>query len=601
MILKALADYYDRLADDPSVDVPPYGFEDKPIPFLIVLDKQGGFRNIRDTRTGQGKERAARSFRLPLGEKKTSGIKENMLWDNPQYVLGASKSNEARDVEKAENACAAFKKRACKDLAGIDDDGVRALFAFFSGDGVSSVKDHDLFQDIMAENANITFMLDGDSGLIAQRPKVVQRIKELYEIHKGESQVSAISGTNDDVSVLHTAIKGVWGAQTSGANIVSFNDEAYCSHGKTKKDQGLNAPIGKHNEFAYTTALNLLLAKSSHQRMQIGDASTVFWAKNPCDFETGFVSYLNPKKGEEAVSYEKIKGLLSAVKSGIPPTEGEIPFYVLGLAPNASRIAIRFWYSGNVKEIKERVAQHFVDIEMVRGSYDPEFLSMPRIISATTRHSAKHPYGDSGDVIPHLAGEMFDAVIKGTPYPRTLLQKIVNRVKAEQALSDSKGKRLENVTFARAALIKGFLVRASRLNNTQQKEVSVALDRTYDNIGYVLGRLFAVLERIQEVAQGKGLNKTIRDTYFSGAVSSPQVVFKRIQDLSIHHLAKIKNSGRSTVWLEKELGEIMDLMPKEGPPTTLSLEDQGRSAVGYYHQRQDFFRKKETTEDKGDE
>jgi len=563
MILKALADYYQRLLDDPSVDVPPYGFEDKPIPFLIVLDKQGGFRSIRDTRTGEGRERSARSFRLPLGEKKTSGIKENLLWDNPQYVLGTPKSNRAKDIAKAGNACAAFKKRACKDLEGIDDDGVRALFAFLTGKGVSGVKDHDLFQDIMAENANITFMLDSDIGLIAQRPKVVERIKELYEKSQGELQASAISGESDDVSVLHTAIKGVWGAQTSGANIVSFNDEAYCSHGKTKKNQGLNAPIGKHNEFAYTTALNRLLAKNSTQRMQVGDASTVFWAKNPCDFEADFHSFLAPKKGEEAVSYEKIRGLLSAVKTGISPEEGEVPFYVLGLAPNASRISIRFWHNGNVKEIKERVL--LVSI-------------------ATERKSEKIP--------PNLGGDVARAVLSGSNYPRTLFSNAVRRCKAKQ-----------KVGFARASIIKGFLSRNARLLNTKQKEVGMALDRTYDNIGYVLGRLFAVLERIQEEAhKPHKLNKTIRDTYFSGAASSPQVVFKRIQDLSIHHLAKMRNSekGGLAVWLDNEKGAIMDLIPREGYPPTLSLEDQGRFAVGYYHQRQYRPAKKETKPE-GDE
>lgn len=596
MILKALADYYERLAADPAEKMPPYGFEDKTIPFLIVIGKDGSFLNIRDTRTAD-KNKTARVFRVPLGEKKTSGPKANLLWDNPQYVLGEPKSESTKDVKRAQDAQVAFRQRLRKDLDGIGDDGVAALLSFYDSGGITKVRNHALFQEVMEDNANVTFMLDGDVGLIAQRQQVIDRIKALYEGDTNESRVSAISGDFDTAAILHTAIKGVWGAQTSGANIVSFNDDAYCSYGKTKKDQGLNAPIGRHNEFAYTTALNHLLRKNSHQRMQVGDSSTVFWAKNPCDFETGFASYLNPKKGEEAVSYEKIKGLLSAVKSGIPPAEGDIPFYVLGLSPNASRIAIRFWYNGNVKEIKERVAQHFADIEMVRAPYDPEYLSIGRMISATTRHSARHPYGDSGDVVPHIAGEMFDAVIKGISYPRTLLQKIVNRVKAEQGLRDSKGKRLENVTFARAALLKGFLVRADRHNNTKHKEVSVALDKTYDNIGYVLGRLFAVLERIQEEAHKPAtLNKTIRDTYFSGAASSPQVVFKRIQDLSTHHLAKIRNSERPglAVWMDKEKGEIIDLIPREGYPATLSLEDQGRFAVGYYHQRQYRPPKKET-------
>jgi len=599
MILNALVNYYQRLSADHFVDIPTYGFEDKPIPFLIVLDLQGRVRNILDTRIGGGKNNSARVFRLPLGEKKTSGIKENLLWDNPQYVLGVPKSNKAKDIEKAAKAFAKFKNRISKDLGEIDDDGVRALSFFYEGKGIQDAKAHDLLQEIMLNNANITFMLDGDIGLIAQRPKVVDRIKKLYEEPCHRSQVSAISGKFDDISILHTAIKGVWRAQTSGANIVSFNDEAYCSYGRTKKDQGFNAPIGKHDEFAYTTVLNRLLAKKSNQRMQVGDASTVFWARDPCDFETDFHSFLAPPKGEESVSYEKIKGLISAVRTGIAPEEADLPFYVLGLAPNASRISIRFWYDGNVKEIKERVAQHFQDLEIVRAPHDPEYLSMKRLILATTRHSSKHPYGDSDDIVPPLAGEIFDAVIKGFPYPRTLLQKIVNRIKAEQALCDSKGKRLENVSYARAALLKGFLVRNARISKSNQKEVSMGLDKTYDNTGYVLGRLFAVFERIQEQAQGTGLNKTIRDTYFGAAASSPLTTFKRLSELSVHHLAKIRNSGKRTVWPDKLLDEVYGLLPKEGYPSILKLDDQGRFSVGYYHQRQDFFKKHET-ENKGE-
>jgi CRISPR-associated protein Csd1 len=606
MILNALADYYQRLSDDPSVDVPPYGFEDKQIPFLVVIDVNGTVQNIIDTRTGEGKKKDARAFRLPQGEKKTSGIKANLLWDNPQYVLGCPKSKAAKDVKKAKDALLAFKRRLKENLDGLEDDGVAALGLFYNGGGIQSVQNHALFQEIIEVNANITFMLDGDVGLIAQHPLVVDRIQALYEESSGKSQISSISGELDDVAILHTAIKGVWGAQTSGANIVSFNDEAYCSHGKTKKDQGLNAPIGKHNEFAYTTSLNRLLA-SDKQRMQVGDASTVFWAKNPCDFESDVQSIFAPPKGEEAVSYEKIRGLLAAVKTGVPPSEADIPFYVLGLAPNASRIAIRFWYEGNLKEIKERIARHFQDLEINKPDYADEFLSIRKLLLATTRHSSKHPYGDTDDVAPHLAGEIFHSVMTGTAYPRTLLLKIVNRVKAEQGLHDDKDRRLENVTHARAALLKAYFVRTARISNKNHKEVSVGLDKSYDNIGYVLGRLFFFLERIHEHAQGKGLNKTIRDTYFSAAASSPQVTFKLLGDLSIQHLAKARNSGDDKKvalanWLDKQKCEVMALLdPKVGYPSILSLEDQGRFSIGYYHQRQDFFTKKETIEEQGEE
>lgn len=593
MILKALADYYERLRTDESMDVPPYGFEDKEIPFLIIIGRDGRFLNIHDTHTGTGKNRNARAFRVPMGEKKTSGSKPNLLWDNPQYILGVPKSEKTKDIEKAKKDHDSFLSRLHQELDGIDDEGVKAVFRFYEKGQTEACKQHVRLGDVMEKNSNITFALDDEVGLVAQRPNVVKQIKALYEKTGKSLCVSSISGEPDEIAVLHTAIKGVWGAQTSGANIVSFNDEAYCSHGKTKKDQGLNAPIGKHNEFAYTTALNWLLAKNSVQRMQVGDASTVFWAKNPCDFESDFAYYLAPKKGEEAVSYDKIRGLLSAVKTGVPPKEADLPFYVLGLAPNASRIAIRFWYDGNLKEVKERVTRHFEDIEVVPGKDDMPYPSLPRLLLSIV------PSKESERLkkIPsNLSGEVMQAVLVGTRYPRTLFANAVRRCQAEQ-----------RVNFIRASIIKGFLVRDARISNRNHKEVSVGLDREYDNVGYVLGRLFFYLERIQELAQGRGLNKTIRDTYFGAAASSPLVTFKRLNDLSIQHLAKARNSGDEKTkalanWLDKQKSEVMALLdPETGFPSLLNLEDQGRFSIGYYHQRQDFFTKKESTEKPGEE
>ncbi len=582
MILKALANYYERLSDDPKSDIAPLGFERKAIPFLVVLSADGNFVNFRDTRTGHGKKKDAREFLVPQGEKKAASIKANLLWDAPQYVLGVPKRDSERDKKRADQAFGAFKARI-NDVfpEEFTDAGIRAVRAFLNAGDFSAAFAHELWGEIAEAKANLSFILQEDTQLVSQRKAVQQQIEQQAESVEAGTQACSVSGELGIPATLHQAIKGVWGAQSTGANIVSFNLDAFRSFGKK---QGHNAPVSENMVFAYTTALNHLLRKSSLQRMQVGDASTVFWAKDPCDFESGFASYLNPKKGEEAVSYEKIKGLLSAVRSGIPPAEGEIPFYVLGLAPNASRIAIRFWYNGNVREIKERVAQHFRDIEVVRAPHDPEFLSIFRLlVSTATEHK-------SDNIPPNLGGEVARSVLTGTSYPRTLFANAIRRCKAEQ-----------QVGFARAAIIKGFLVRANRPNNTQQKEVSVALDKTYDNIGYVLGRLFAVLERIQEQAQGGGLNKTIRDTYFGGAASSPQVTFKRLDNLSVHHLAKLRNTGKGTVWLEQLKQEVYGKIPAQGIPSVLTMEDQGRFAVGYYHQRQDFFTKKETTETKGDE
>jgi len=571
MILKALADYYERMLNDPGCDVAPEGFEKKPIPFLIVIDRDGRFINLRDTRTGEGKKKNAREFIVPQGEKKTSGVKANLLWDNPQYVLGVPKGESEKDKQRAHDSSKTFETRIMNTFSrNFNDECIAAVSKFLSEKDFSKLFQHEYWPEIQEQNLNLTFMMEGEEGLVAQRQNVIRQITESLQ-SSGSFQTCAISGDKDIPAELHTSIKGVWGAQSSGANIVSFNLDAFRSFGKK---QGLNAPVGKQTVFAYTTALNTLLEKGSRQRMQVGDASTVFWAKENHPFEQDFSCFLGePQKGEEP-DYGKIRSLLNAVKTGVLPQEDSMPFYVLGLAPNASRISIRFWYEGSVRDLKEKVAQHFEDIEIVRAPHDREFLSLFQLLVSTASQ------GRADNIPPNLGGEVARAVLAGTGYPRTLLANAVRRCKAEQ-----------KVTHARAALIKGFLVRDSRLRGINKKEVQMALDKSNENVGYVLGRLFAVLERIQEQAQ-TGLNKTIRDTYFSAATSNPLVTFKRLQDLAIHHLAKMRNAGKNTVWLDRLMQEVMDKVPSTGIPVTLALDDQGRFAIGYYHQRQDFFKKK---------
>ena len=607
MILQALAEYYDRLLADPSVNIAPLGFEQKGIDFMIILTEEGGFDGLRDLREGDGKKKRGRLTRVPKGVKRSSGVAANLLWDTAPYALGhllrvdkngklaylgkgaakrldlgKSKKELKKMRDRLPKQQSAFLEKIETTFSECDDVGVQAVIQFLKKADFSSLFGHPMWQEIEDSAGNITFALEGGE-LVCQRPAVVQSIIA-QSAPSSAGQICSVSGNVDELAELHTVIKGVWGAQSSGANIVSFNLDAFRSFGKK---QGGNASIGKQVEFAYTTALNYLLA-SKRQRMQVGDASTVFWAKNPSDFEEVFCScFEQPVKGEEAVKYDKIRSLLASVRTGVSPEEEDRPFYVLGLAPNASRISIRFWYAGNLKEIKERIAQFFEDIELVQSKYDPEFLSLLQLLSSTATE------GKIENLPPNVAGDFARAVMMGGNYPCTLFANAVRRCKAEQG-----------VNFARASIIKGFLARNARISKSNQQEVSMALDRTYDKIGYVLGRLFFFLERIQELAQGK-LNRTIRDTYYGAASSNPQATFKRLDELSIHHLAKARNSGdkkkeKLAYWLDGQKSEVMTLLPPKGYPTILSLEEQGRFSIGYYHQRQDFFTKKET-EDKGEE
>lgn len=601
MILQALNQYYERLLADSNVDIAPLGFEQKAIDFLIIISENGEFCGLRDLREIDGKKKKGRLTRVPKGVKRSSGVAANLLWDTSPYVLGhllrvdkqkklvysGKGSNKRLNLSKSKKELAKMRNRLPKQQAVFlkkiqqtfsecHDVGITAIIKFLEVGDFSSVFAHQLWSDVEKDAGNLTFGLKG-GNFVCQRPEVVKVIVDQTKpISKG--QTCSVRGEEDEIAELHTVIKGVWGAQSSGANIVSFNLDAFRSFGKK---QGNNAPIGKQAEFAYTTALNYLLA-SKRQRMQVGDASTVFWAKDPADFEDTFCScFEQPTKGEEAVKYDKIRSLLASVRTGVPAEEENRPFYVLGLAPNASRISVRFWYAGNLKEIKDRVVRFFDEIEIVKAPHDPEFLSLLQLLSSTATE------GKIDNLPPNISGDFARAVMMGGNYPRTLLANAVRRCKAEQ-----------KVTYARISVIKACLVRNAQFSNSTNKEVSVALDKAYDNIGYVLGRLFAVLERIQKSAQ-PGINKTIRDTYFGAATSSPQITFKRLDELSIHHLAKIRNSGHSVVWFEQLKQEVYGLVPPGGIPNLIKIEDQARFSVGYYHQRQDFFKKSEKS-DKGE-
>ena len=574
MILTKLSDYYDRLRNEKAVAEP--GFERKEIPFIIILDRNGNVKGLRDTREGEGRKKVARSFLVPQGEKKTSGIRANLLWDTPNYVLG----HNPDDPQKGEKQLLAFRERLAETFEGLDDPGIVALRLFL--DSRRPPEQETTWGEVLDTGGNMSFMLENDDCLICQRPAVVDWLRQRLGSSTAPRQQCLISGRQDVPAVLHTSIKGVWGAQSSGANIVSFNLDAFRSFGK---DQGLNAPVGTTSEFAYTTALNTLLAKGSTQRMQVGDASTVFWAKERHPFEQEF-SDLFAEPGDRNGPDPRIsavRSLLSAAQSGVYPPEDDLPFFVLGLSPNAARISVRFWLEGSVKEFKEQVCRHFEDTNIVHGPNEPEYLSIFRLLVCTCME------GKVDNIQPNLAGDFMKSILKGAPYPRTLLAAVIRRLKAEQSKRGSDGRVLQNVTYPRAALIKGILVRNSRFyhQNSNNKEVDVSLDRENYNIGYLLGRLFAVLERSQQAALGD-LNATVRDRFYGAASTNPITAFPRLVKLNNHHLTKIENRGYA-INLEREIGSIMDGITTF--PAYLSLDDQGRFAIGYYHQRQHFFTK----------
>jgi CRISPR-associated protein Csd1 len=569
MILQALVKYYYRM----SSDFAPEGFQKKEIPFVITLDKKGNFRGLDDTRTGEGRSKKARSYIVPREVKrsgKNAWMTANLLWDNEGYVLGYSK----KDKEKGQKQNQSFISRIKETFHSPSvDEGLIALCKFYEEKKHKEVLLHPLWPEIEKKGANISFKLERDNELICQREKVraVLTKNEEKDLSDPDQQICLISGAKDIPTRLHAAIKGVWGAQSSGANIVSFNLDAFNSFGKA---QGYNAPIGRKAEFAYTTALNALLAKGSRQRIQVGDASTVFWAERKHALEDWFVDIFGaPAKEDSDQDNAAIKALFKAPETGTKPVlENSIKFYILGLSPNASRIAIRFWYAGTVAEVEENIRQHFKDIAIDHAPHQPDYLSLFRLLVSTALQ------GKSDNIQPNLAGDFMRAILSGTPYPDTLLSSAIRRIKAER-----------EVTYPRTSLIKAILVRKARYKK-EKEDIGMSLDTRNINPGYRLGRLFAVLERAQEAAN-PGINATIRDRFYGAASSTPVTVFSHLLKLKNHHIAKLDNKGQA-VNLEKQIGEIMSELADF--PAHLSLPDQGRFAIGYYHQRQDFFTKKST-------
>lgn len=573
MILQSLADYYKRKSD-----LPRPGFERKEIPFIFELNQDGSVVQIEDTRIVEGNKRRAKEFYLPQGAKKSVNIAANLLWGNLEYVLGLPDSKKLAEQQrkgketKYQERLTEMRQTFIKEITNLppncqEDQGIRAVLTFLKDTNFSVLERFgEIWKEVEESNPNISFRLHGDTGLVCQRQAVIEGVSE-GTAKDNPDGVCLITGDSDEIERLHPPIRGVWGAQTSGANIVSFNLSAFNSWGK---DQGGNAPVGKYTAFAYTTALNQLLGKNSKQRLQVGDASTVFWADKSSPLEDQFADiFAEPPKDDPNRNARALNALYEAPRQGVAPVrDDQTYFFVLGLAPNAARIAIRFWHVGTVAQLANNIQRHFHDLEIVRPPSEKPNLSVFRLLLSTAIQSK------SENIPPNLGGDVMRSIMEDLPYPITLLQGAIRRVRAER-----------DVSYPQSAVLKACLNRTIRSGETSEKEMTVSLDYFNTNPGYRLGRLFAVLEKVQEEAN-PGINATIRERFYGAASCTPVTVFSNLMKLKNHHLAKLENLGRK-INLERLIGEIMDGI--HDFPSHLNLGDQGRFAIGYYHQRQAFF------------
>lgn len=590
MILQALYEYYNRLVEEEDPRIAPPGYQQKEIPWIIVLDKEGNFKGLEETWYEEGSYKRARTFQVPTVVKDRRGLKisANLLWDNPDYILGMTyvdKNLSDKQKDRLNTSLpqkrAAFLKRLKDELGDLNDDGLKAVIAFLERGNFSAVVESQVWKEYVENggNINIGFRFEVERRLICERPMVRKYIQGNALRIDGEFQTCLVTGKDLPALRLHSSFTGLGkNAQPSGAYIVSFNKGAFNSYGK---DQSFNAPVSSEAEFAYSTALSLLLSKDSRQQLRVGDTKTVFWTASKSRMEDVFAEFFQGTVSANDHETTPIRELFCSTESGVVPIEEDLTaFFVAGLSPFGPRIAIRFWYAGTVAEVARNIRQHFEDCMIVHGPKDGDHLPLFRLLVSTALQ------GKADNIQPNLAGSLMNAILVGKPYPQTLLSSAVRRVRAER-----------EVPYARAALIKACLNRQTRYFGKNLQEVTMALDRTIANPGYLLGRLFAVLENIQEQAQ-PGINATIRDRFYASASSTPAVAFPHLLKISNHHLSKIKKEKHGmAVNLEKEIGQIMNGLDG-GFPGHLKLEDQGRFAVGYYQQRQDRFSKK--TVEQGD-
>lgn len=577
MILQALYDYYNRKQEIHS----PIGYEKEEIDFVIIIDEKGKFIDLQNKR----ENKRGKPYFLPKAVVRTAATKPNLLWDKIEYVTGISKDEKKAKQAKNYNKAFIEKLKNLPDKVKEDKE-IKAVLSFYDNNQISELVKHQNWEECLKISGWISFQSDGDTGLIVNRD-IIGKFQETeflsgkYEeddLKKLKESICLITGERSIVKRLNTELR--LPGSDKNVKIVAFQkNSGFDSYGK---EQAYNAPISIKAEAAYSTALKHLINSKTNKKI-LSDTTILFWSEKQTEDitpeEEAFAAMFgfqkaevdNPDKG-----IDKIEKFIDSIFTGKLPQAKTNHFFILGLAPNAARISIRFWKAPSVEEFGKNIIQHFEDFKIVHGPKEQDYLSLYQILSSTALLYKME------NVPPNLAGKVIESIIDGTPYPNTLLQQCIRRIRAEQ-----------NVNRARAAILKAYLNRFNKIHNQNEKEITMGLDINNTNVAYRTGRLFAVLEKIQETAS-PNVNATIRDRYYGAASTAPITVFPRLLSLKNAHLKSDRISKGSKVYYEKLIGEIIGNISSF--PTNLALNEQANFAIGYYHQRQDFFTKKSDKE-----
>lgn len=575
MILKALYDYYNRCGDD----IVPMDMAYVDFYYSIVLDEKGNFIRLEPLGGDSG---------LPLltfrPEERTSAPVPHCMGDHAGYILGLkevkAKDNfdYAKEMTRNEKTLTAFKKNVENFFNILPDNSfVQAIHAFykkFSLETINAIKYDSHWGDFCKYLAkNITFSVIGINGYAASDNEILQ-VKKQSKSNENKKAVCLITGVKE--KPVNTTYSSFILGGKSNAKLVAFQvNSGYDSYGKK---MGLNAPISEEAEFKYTTALLKLLSKNSRNKFRIGDRSFVFWASsnNEASEQTeeslfDLLGYTEEEVDDPNAKIEQVRKVFTAIYSGSLKTSLEDRFYILGLAPNSARIAVVYWSESSLREFAGKILQHFKDMEIIDTRKEGKpYMGIKDMLAAVTLS------GKQSEATPNLPEAIVNSIFQGTTYPFTLFSACIRRIRAESGSHDKKAIRI-----ARMAIIKAYL---NRTNSNNQK-IEIMLDKSNTNQGYLCGRLFAVLDKIQEDANGIS---SIRERYMNAASATPASVFATILNLSSHHMEKLTNDGKK-IFFEKMKQEIMDKIPATGFPAHLNLQDQGRFFIGYYHQRQEFF------------
>lgn len=574
MILQSLVTLYEQRGEQGALERP--GWSPVKVSWGLEIDDEGQLRYLvplqQEVLKGKKTVLAPRVMNVPAPVKRTVGIEANFLCDNASYVLGADDKGKP---ERTKQCFEAFCAKHHQLLDECEHPAAQALLRFLDRWKPSEIRQHPVLAEQVGE------ILKGGNIVFVHQDAFLHEIPELREIWQrcyandehAQIRQCLVTGQNAPVQVLHPSIKGVWGAQSSGASLVSFNASALESYG-CENSQGLNAPVSTYAAFAYGAALNDLIASEKH-RLRVGDTTVVFWAENGQD---AYSDVLCSLLGSNTITDDQLADALKAVAAGRNANwhgmqlEPENRFYLLGLAPNAARLSVRFFLCNTFGALMKNVRSHQEALEIIKPDYDSNNeLSLWWLLNETVnQHSRdKQPH-------PQMAGDLMRAVLQGTPYPATLFEQVQLRIHAEK-----------KITRGRAAILKACLLREPHYLHKEVLTVNLNEETTYPP--YLLGRLFAVLEALQEKAN-LGINTTIRDRYFSSACATPAIVFPTLLRLAQAHLKKLNAGNR--IYFDKQIGSLIGAM-RSSYPARLSLQDQGVFQIGYYHQTQQRFTKKE--------